>query len=841
MSIVEKFVTMDYGPAPEDPREAVAWLDKHKRRFGHFIGGNFQAPLEAKYFDTTDPSTTEKLADIAQGSAQDIDAAVKSARAALPAWQSLTPHARARYLYALARQIQKHSRRLAVLETLDNGKPIRESRDIDIPLVARHFYHHAGWAQLLPTEFPNHEACGVVGQIIPWNFPLLMLAWKIAPALATGNTVVLKPAEFTPLTALAFAEICKEIDLPPGVVNIVTGDGTTGEALVAHPDVDKIAFTGSTEVGRAIRKATASSHKKLSLELGGKSPFIIFEDADIDSAVEGLVDGIWFNQGQVCCAGSRLLMQESIAEPLIAKICDRMNTLRVGPPLDKSIDIGAIIARVQLDRIQRLVDQGVAEGATCWQPSIPMPSRGLYFPPTLLSNVHPTSIVAQQEIFGPVLAAMTFRTPSEAVELANNTVYGLAACVWSESINVSLHVASQIKAGVVWVNCTNLFDASCGFGGYRESGFGREGGREGLLEYLEPTWFKHAPPLQPRTPATDEPNNAQSLGGRSFSSDILPPSSGERSSSLGGRSFSSDIQPSTPDGALAPEAQTNSATTPEIDRTVKLFIAGKQARPDSGYSIPVHAPDGRLLGEAPLGNRKDIRNAVEAARKATAWPKSTAHTRAQVLYYIAENLSHRRDEIAQRLSDVVGKNQAESEVALSIERIFTYAAWADKYEGTIHNPPFRNVTLAMQEPIGTVGILCPQEAPLLGFVSTVMPAIAVGNTVVAIPSELYPLITADLYQLFETSDLPAGTVNIVTGRPHELLKTLAEHDDVDALWAFADAATCSTAKALSIGNLKQTFTNEGRQIDWFNPAQSEGRFFLQHATQIKNIWVPYGE
>ncbi|MGC0773504.1 MAG: aldehyde dehydrogenase family protein, partial [Candidatus Acidiferrum sp.] len=725
MSIVEKFVTMDYGPAPEDPREALAWLDRHKRRFGHFINGAWQAPIESKYFDTTDPSTGEKLAEVSQGSLADINAAVKSARAALPAWQSLTPHARARYLYALARQIQKHSRRLAVLETLDNGKPIRESRDIDIPLVARHFYHHAGWAQLLSQEFPGYEACGVVGQIIPWNFPLLMLAWKIAPALATGNTVVLKPAEFTPLTALAFAEICQEIDLPPGVVNIVTGDGSTGEALVAHPDVDKIAFTGSTEVGRAIRKATAASHKKLSLELGGKSPFVIFEDADLDSAVEGLVDGIWFNQGQVCCAGSRLLMQESIAEPLIAKICDRMNTLRVGQPLDKAIDIGANIARVQLDRIQRLVDQGVAEGATCWQPNIPMPSRGLYFPPTLLSNVHPTSIVAQQEIFGPVLAAMTFRTPAEAVELANNTAYGLAACVWSESINVSLHVASQIKAGVVWINCTNLFDASCGFGGYRESGYGREGGREGLLEYLEPTWFKNAPPLHARPLAIDQP----------------------------------------------PEQLTESAAeslTPPIDRTVKLFIAGKHARPDSGYSFPVRAAGGRLLGEAPLGNRKDIRSAVEAARKATAWPKSSAHTRAQVLYYVAENLSQRREEIASRLSEVVGKQQAESEVTASIERIFTYAAWADKYDGSIHNPPFRNVTLAMQEPIGTIGILCPAEAPLLGFISTVMPAIAVGNTVIAIPSEIYPLITSDLYSLFETSDLPAGAVNIVTGRPSEL-------------------------------------------------------------------------
>ncbi len=794
MSIVEKFMTMEYGPAPEDPREALAWLDRHGRRFGHFINGAWQAPAAGTYFDTSDPSTGEKLATVAQGSTADVDAAVKAAWAALPAWQALTPHARARYLYALARQVQKHSRWLAVLETLDNGKPIRESRDIDIPLVARHFYHHAGWAQLLEQEFSGYAACGVVAQIIPWNFPLLMLAWKIAPALASGNTVVLKPAEFTPLTALAFAHICQEVGLPAGVVNIVTGDGSTGEALVKHPDVDKIAFTGSTEVGRAIRKATAQSHKKLSLELGGKSPFIIFEDADLDSAVEGLVDGIWFNQGQVCCAGSRLLMQESIAEKLIGKIQDRMNTLRMGPPLDKAIDIGAIVARVQLERIQRLVDQGVAEGATCWQPSIPVPTRGLYFPPTLLSNVHPSSVVAQQEIFGPVLAAMTFRTPREAVELANNTVYGLAACVWSESINVSLHAAAQLKAGVVWVNCTNLFDAACGFGGYRESGFGREGGREGLLEYLEPAWFKSAPAVHATPLAMDQP----------------------------------------------PE-QTVDSAAPPIDRTVKLYIGGKQARPDSGYSIEVRGADGRLLGEAPLGNRKDIRNAVEAARKAEAWGKATAHNRAQVLYYIAENLSQRRDEIAERLSAVVGKKQAELEVSLGIERIFSYAAWADKYDGAVHNPPFRNVALAMKEPIGTVGIVCPADAPLLGFLSLVMPAISVGNTVVAIPSERYPLITGDLYQVFETSDLPGGVVNIVTGRTSELMKTLAEHDDVDAIWCFTDAAGAAAAKTLSVGNLKQVFTNEGRAIDWFEAKQGEGRWYLDHSVQVKNIWVPYGE
>jgi aldehyde dehydrogenase (NAD+) len=794
MSIAEKFVSMEYGPAPEDPKEATAWLERHGRRFGHFVNGAWQQPAQGGYFDTVDPSTGEKLAAVAQGSAEDVDAAIKAARTALPKWQALTPHARARYLYALARLVQKHSRLLAVLETMDNGKPIRESRDIDIPLVARHFYHHAGWAQLREQEFPGYVACGVVGQIIPWNFPLLMLAWKIAPALATGNTVVLKPAEFTPLTALLFAEICQEAGLPAGVVSIVTGDGSTGEALVRHPDVDKIAFTGSTEVGRAIRAATAASHKRLSLELGGKSPFIIFEDADLDSAVEGLVDGIWFNQGQVCCAGSRLLMQESIAEPLIAKVRDRMGSLRIGAPLDKAIDIGAIIARVQLDRIRKLVDQGVAEGATCWQPQVTLPARGFYYPPTLLSNVHPTSIVAQQEIFGPVLAAMTFRTPREAVELANNTVYGLAACVWSESINVALHVAAQLKAGVVWVNCTNLFDASCGFGGYRESGYGREGGREGLLEYMEPAWFKNAPQL----PAVK----------------MSAPPETEKEAEL---------------------------TTPAIDRTVKLYIGGKQARPDSGYSMEVRAADGSLLGEAPLGNRKDIRNAVEAARKADSWAKATAHNRAQVLYFCAENLSQRRDEISRRLAAVVGEKQAAAELDLGIERIFSYAAWADKFDGAVHNPPFQNIAIAMHEAVGTIGILCPQEAPLLGFISLVMPALAAGNTVIAVPSETYPLITGDLYQLFDTSDLPGGAVNIVTGYASQLLKTLAEHDDVDAIWSFGDEASAAAAKAMSVGNLKQVWTNEGRAIDWFDSKLAEGRWFLQHATQVKNIWVPYGE
>lgn len=791
MSVIEKFRTMEYGPAPEDPKESLQWLEQHKRKFGHFIGGAWKAPLDGKYFETTDPSTGDLIAEVAQGTAGDVDLAVKAARAALKGWRVLSGHERAKYSYALARQIQKHSRRLAVLETIDNGKPIRESRDIDIPLVARHFYYHAGWAQLLEQEFPGYEPCGVVGQIIPWNFPLLMLAWKIAPALATGNTVVLKPAEYTPLTALAFAELCNEVRLPKGVVNIVTGDGSTGEALVKHSGVDKIAFTGSTEVGRAIRKATAATHKTLSLELGGKSPFVIFEDADLDGAVEGLVDGIWFNQGQVCCAGSRLLVQESVAEKLINKLQTRMSTLRIGAPLDKAIDIGAIVARVQLERIDRLVKQGVAEGATCWQPEVLMPARGLYYKPTLLSNVHPTSIVAQQEIFGPVLAAMTFRTPKEAVELANNTVYGLAASVWSESINVALQTAAQIKAGVVWVNSTNLFDAACGFGGYRESGYGREGGKEGLREYLVPKWFRKAPAIR--------------------------------------------------NGGAAKPSDTVQVANPIVDRTVKLYIGGKQARPDSGYSIEIRAKNGKLLGESPLGNRKDIRNAVEAARKAEPWARTTAHNRAQVLYYIAENLSQRATETVGRLAAVVGKKQAQLEVNLSIERLFSYAGWTDKFDGAVHNPPFRNISIAMNEPIGTAGVICPADVPLLGFFSLVLPLIAAGNAVVAVPSEKYPLIAGDLYQVFETSDLPAGVVNLVTGRSTELLKVLTEHDDLDAIWCYGDDAACATAKVLSIGNLKQVWTNEGREIDFLDVAQGEGSWYLEHAYQVKNIWVPYGE
>ncbi|GHO96854.1 aldehyde dehydrogenase [Reticulibacter mediterranei] len=802
MNVAEIFETMEYGPAPEAAASAQNWLKEHQP-FQLFINNQWMPPVSGRYLDSINPATGKSLAQIAAANSSDVDAAVAAANAAQPAWGGLSGHVRARYIYAIARQIQKHSRLLAVLESLDNGKSIRETRDIDIPLVARHFYYNAGWAQLMETEMRGYGPVGVVGQIIPWNFPLLMLAWKIAPALAMGNTIVLKPARYTPLTALKFAEIVQEIGLPSGVVNIVTGEASqVGEAIVKHPNIDKIAFTGSTEVGRSIRRATAGSGKKLSLELGGKSPFVVFDDADQDSVVEGVVDAIWFNQGQVCCAGSRLLVQENIAERLIAKLRARMERLRVGDPLDKAIDIGAIVSAAQLKEIQRLVDQGVAEGAEMWQPSWACPTEGYFFPPTLFTDVSPAASIAQVEIFGPVLVAMTFRTPAEAVALANNTRYGLAASIWSENINLALDVAPKIQAGSVWINCTNLFDASSGFGGYRESGFGREGGKEGLYEYVRPAW-ENEEAAQQEEPRADE------------------------------------------DEAVEVEEHGLNGMNglPAIDRTPKMFIGGKQARPDSGYSRTIYGPDGRSIGEVGEGNRKDIRNAVEAAHAASKWAGSTTHNRAQILYYIAENLSVRAQEFARRITRQTGRSlsSATEEVQATISRLFTYAAWTDKFEGAVHRPPLRGVVLAMHEPIGVIGLACPDDYPLLGFASLVAPAIAMGNTVVVIPSQAAPLSATDCYQVFETSDLPAGVVNIVTGERDVLGQVLAEHDDVDAIWYFGSAGGSKMVEFASAGNMKRTWVGYGRPRNWLDPFQGEGEEFLREAVQVKNIWVPYGE
>ena len=709
VSVTEIFESMEYGPAPESAQPANDWLDAHGREFGFYIGGTFVAAQS--HFDSLNPANTKPFAKIGQAGASEVDAAVAAAREALPAWIELGGHGRARLLYAIARQIQKHSRLFATLESMDNGKPIRETRDIDIPLVARHFYHHAGWAQVMDRELPGYEPVGVCGQIIPWNFPLLMLSWKIAPALAMGNTVVLKPAEFTSLTALLFAEICDQVGLPKGVVNIVTGDGETGKLIVEHPDIDKIAFTGSTEVGRIIRKATAGTEKKLSLELGGKSPFIVFEDADQDSAIEGLVDAIWFNQGQVCCAGSRLLVQESISEKFYPKLRKRMANLRVGDPLDKAVDVGAIVDAVQLNRIGELVEQGVAEGAELFQCEGPCPREGWFFPPTLLTNVSPSATVAQVEIFGPVLVSMTFRTPAEAVALANNTPYGLASSVWTENLSLAHDIAARIKAGTVWVNCTNQFDAASGFGGYRESGFGREGGKEGLYEYIN----------SPRT---------------AFE---LPMPNSQR------------------------------PTPSSIDRTHKLYIGGKQARPDGGYSFEV---DGQ---EFALANRKDVRNAIEAATTCQpSWASQSGHLRAQILYYIAENL-----ELARREFPV-----SDEEFELSIKALFDFAAMADKFDGQVHATPMKGVVYTLNEPVGCIAAILPDEAPLLALATVIGASASMGNALTLVASRENPLPAALLYRTLDASDLPSGVVNILTGEPTELASTLADHEGVDGIWSF---------------------------------------------------------
>ncbi|WP_347268743.1 aldehyde dehydrogenase family protein [Paracoccus sp. (in: a-proteobacteria)] len=758
--VSEIMESMEYGPAPEDASAVRDWL-RDRTAFGHFIAGRFTRPGQT--FASRDPATGEELAQVTQGTARDVAKAVRAARRAQRGWGAMPGHDRARFLYAIARTIQKRERFLAVLETLDNGKPIRESRDIDLPLVTRHFYHHAGWAEIVVTEFPDHRPLGVCGQIIPWNFPLLMLAWKVAPALAAGNTVVLKPAEYTPLSALAFAEICAHVGLPAGVVNIVTGDGDTGAALAAAT-VDKIAFTGSTEVGRAISRACAGSGKQLSLELGGKSPFVVLDDADLDAAVEGVVDSIWFNQGEVCCAGSRILVAESVAERFESLLRARMDRLRLGPPLDKSTDIGAMVDPTQKARVLALLERSVAEGAELVGGAA---QAGCQIAPGYLRAIAPGNPGMREEIFGPIATLSTFRTPDEAVDLANNSRYGLAGSVWSENASVATDMAARIRAGVVWVNCANLFDAAAPFGGMRDSGHGREGGREGMLDYLA------APVPAQRDPAPADLTLAEGSG---------------------------------------------------IDRTLKLYIGGAQKRPDSGTS---YLAQDELI---PLGGRKDIRGAVEAAQASlTKWQGLGGHGRAQVLYFLAENLAQRRSEFA----GLAGP----AEVDAAIRRCFFYAGFADKYDGSSIAAKPGHLCLAQPEPHGVIGLTCPNAAPLAGFMALVLPAITLGNAVVAIPSQDRPLAALVLAQVLASSDVPGGVVNIVTGPRDDLAAALAAHDGVSAIWHAGQGEGLAAVERAAAETLIPVWSPAPR--DWSAP-EAQGRDFLRRACRIKTVWLPYG-
>ncbi len=788
MSINKFKGKLNYEEALESEKEVLEWLYKHKYKFGHFINGHFTKPK--KLFNTINPSNSRKIAGISSGTKSDIRLAIDSSKKGLNRWQKLTSHQRAKYIYAIARNIQKNSRTIAVLESMENGKPIRESRDIDIPLAIRHFYHHAGWAQLLKSEFIDYSPIGICGQIIPWNFPFLMLSWKIAPALAAGNSLILKPAEQTSLTALYFAEICQSVGLPPGVVNILTGNGDTGSELVKQPELSKIAFTGSTQVGRQIKKELAGTGKSITLELGGKSPFIILEDADIDGAIEGLVDAIWLNQGQVCCAGSRLLVQQSIYPKVYKKLIARMKKLRVGNPLDKSIDMGAIISPEQLNRINSMVSDSLKDGAELFQCSIPKNLEGFYFPPSLINKVSPSMTIFQEEVFGPVLVCSTFRTPSEAVELANNSKYGLSASIWSENINLALDIAPKIKAGVIWINSTNMFDAAVGFGGYRESGYGREGGKEGMLEYLK--------------------------------KDLKI----SRKNSLAISKNTKHIKK-------------NSLSL--IDETKKMYIGGNQVRGDSGHSLKILDQNNREIASIGRGNRKDIRNAVEAANSQKKWPELSAHARAQILFYLAENLAQRKNDFVNLLSKSKNCKDPETEFDICLESLFTFASWADKHDGLVHQAPIRANTLAINEPIGTLGIICPEHYPLVAFVNLFASAISQGNNIVIIPSETFPLPALSMYQIFETSDLPGGVVNIVTGNHSEVVPTLSEHMSVEGIWHFGDRVHNTSIDIASTSNLKQTWIMNSSHIDWLEKDNSMDRELLRRSTQIKNIWIPYGE
>ena len=786
MTILESFDKLDYSEALESSSEAQKWLEDNGRRFGQFINGKFISQKDAEIIASLDPSNGDLLANIEIASDSQLNTAVKAARQAQPNWQALGGHGRAKVLYALARLIQKNARLIAVLETLDNGKPIRESRDIDIPLAIRHFYHHAGWAQLQEKEFKSYESIGVVAQIVPWNFPLLMLSWKIAPALAMGNTIVFKAAEQTPITAMYFAHLCQQAGIPSGVINMVNGDGVVGASLAAHEGIDKVAFTGSTAVGQSIRKSTAGQGKKLTLELGGKSAFVVFEDADLDAAVEGLVDSIWFNQGEVCCAGSRLLVQAEVAEKLHLKIKARIKQLRLGLPLDKSIDLGSLVSKTQFERVSQMVNDGLKHGGESFQACDIDAEKNLY-PPTLITDIDSSHPLAQEEIFGPVLVSMTFRTQSEAVALANNSRYGLAASVWSENINRAMDVAPKIKAGVLWINCHNQFDASCGFGGVKESGFGREGGKEGLYEYLKPRY--------------------------------LSPVKNVRSK------------------------KTNSNKNQLIDRTLKFYIGGKQVRPDGGHSIETFNANGTLAAVVGSGNRKDIRNAVNAAVKATSWSSQSGHGRAQILYFLAENLAVRESEWIERLETLCGisNENAKAEFDESISRIFSYAAWADKYDGAVHSAPYRGVTMALPEPIGVLAQVAPENQPLLTTISLIAPAIAMGNRVILIPSDSFPSVALELVQTFETSDIPPGVINIVTGDKSELSHQLVGHAEVDGVWCWSDSNNIAKVETISAMDLKRLWVHIDGDRDWLDSNQGEGLEFLRNATEVKNIWTPYGD
>ena len=800
----------EYAPAPES-----AAIGKVRERYQMYVGGAF-VDGHGDDIKTINPANEEALAAVSTASPADVDTAVAAARTAYDTvWSRISAAERGKYLYRIARGIAERARELAVVETLDNGKPIKESRDVDVPTASAHFFYHAGWADKLQHAGFGAApgSLGVAGQVIPWNFPLLMAAWKIAPALAAGNTVVIKPAETTPLSILVLAEIIADADLPPGVVNIITGAGDIGAALVNHPGIDKVAFTGSTDVGKQIQRSLAGTGRKITLELGGKAANIIFDDAPVDQAVEGIVNGIFFNQGHVCCAGSRLLVQESVADEVIEKLQARVSRLRLGDPMDKNTDIGAINSSTQLRTIRDLADAGDAEGALRWTSPCPIPDRGFYFPPTVFTQVSQSMRIARDEIFGPVLSVLTFRTPDEAVTKANNTPYGLSAGVWTEKGSRILGMASAVRAGVVWANTFNRFDPTAAFGGYKESGFGREGGRSGLGAYLD-TDDDPFPEIRsaPSIPATHSPETE----------------SVEELSEAAALADAIEVV-----AAAAPPAQRVS-----VSKTYKLYIGGAFPRSESGRTYPATGGvDGSIKANVAQGSRKDARDAVVAARKAVkGWSGSTAYNRGQVIYRIAEMLEGRRAQFTDLLG---GRSDDAAAVDAAIDRLVHYAGWTDKLAAVsgganpVAGPYF---SFSTPEPTGVVAAIAPPSDPLLGLVSVIAPIITSGNTAVVIASRQQPLAAVTLAEVLATSDLPGGVVNILTGDPAEIAPHLAAHGDVNALdLTGVDGQLRIELERAAAGTVKRVYA-PGAQDFSRSPGTARLRAFLE----IKTVWHPTG-
>ncbi|XP_074874036.1 aldehyde dehydrogenase family 16 member A1 isoform X2 [Carettochelys insculpta] len=792
------YSSMEYGPAPEGAGPVQAWLEMHGRKFGHFMDGKWLKPDGRETSSSTNPATGELLATTLQGQPEDVEAAVQAATRAFKSWSCLSCHARARHLHNMARTIQKHQRLLALLESLDTGKPIGETRDRDLPLVVRHFYHHSGWAQLLGTELQGWKPLGVVAGVVTWDSPLLLLAWKVCPALAMGNTVVLLPPPRARLSALLLAELGAQAGLPPGVLNVLTGEGALAEGLAAHPGVDAVAVAGSVEVGRLLRCATAGLGTRLSLQLGGDTLVLVFDSADLDEAAVSLSD-------MVTGAGALLLVQETVAGALLQRLKMRLGRLRVGDPLDKAVDGGALADEAQRVAIETCMEEARAEGAEIFQAWAALPAQGPFYPPTLITGAATSSRCVREPIHGPVLVVLPFRTTQEAVALGNHRPAGLAASVWTESLPLAMEVAHRLQVGTIWLNGQTLLDAAAGFGS------SQVGGREGLCEWVRPSWESHTR----HSPAA--------LDYKTFAtSDGTQPPHGTASSP-------------------GPELQGN---VPRVDRTYKLYYGGAQQRPEGMASRPVLDPAGRVLAYVAAGSAKDVRNAVEVAhRAAPGWGKRVAHARAQVLYYVAENLELRREEVASRLGALTGASpeEAQREVDLGLERLFHWAAYCDKSGGTVQETPFHGTTLQLRQPLGVVGIACPDESPLLSFLSLLAPAVARGNAVVIVPSPRYPLPALDLCQIFDTSDVPGGVVNILTGDRDHLSRTLAQHQDVQAVWYFGTPEGSQFVEWASAGNLKRTWVSHGVPRQWEDPAQGAGEEFLYQATQCKTVWIPMGE